>query len=129
VFGLFTFASIGLPGLSGFVGEFLVVLGAFRYSGWVAAAAMIVVILSAVYMLWMFQRVFFTVPSDWMRRSWPSLTDLTRNEWLSLAPLVVLVVGLGVFPGPVLGAIEAPVQRIVEAVSGSSGLTSLSLPW
>jgi NADH-quinone oxidoreductase subunit M len=129
LFGLFTFASIGLPGLSGFVGEFLVVLGAFRYSGWVAAAAMVVVILSAVYMLWMFQRVFFAVPSDWMRRWWPSLTDLTRTEWLSLAPLVLLVVGLGVFPGPVLGAIEAPVQRIVEAVNGSSGLTSLSLPW
>jgi NADH-quinone oxidoreductase subunit M len=129
LFGLFTFASIGLPGLSGFVGEFLVVLGAFRYSGWVAAAAMIVVILSAVYMLWMFQRVFFSVPSGWMRRSWPSLTDLTRTEWLSLAPLVLLAVGLGVFPGPVLGAIEAPVQRIVEAVGGSSGLTSLSLPW
>jgi len=129
LFGLFTFASIGLPGLSGFVGEFLVVLGAFRYNGWVAAAAMIVVILSAVYMLWMFQRVFFSVPSGWMRRWWPSLTDLTRTEWLSLAPLVLLVVGLGVFPGPVLGAIEAPVQRIVEAVSGSSGLTSLALPW
>ena len=64
-----------------------------------------------------------------MRRWWPSLTDLTRTEWLSLAPLVLLVVGLGVFPGPVLGAIEAPVQRIVEAVGGSSGLTSLSLPW
>jgi NADH-quinone oxidoreductase subunit M len=129
LFGLFTFASIGLPGLSGFVGEFLVVLGAFRYSGWVAAAAMIVVILSAVYMLWMFQRVFFTVPSDWMRRWWPALKDLTRTEWLSLAPLIVLVVGLGVFPGPVLGAIEGPVQRIVEAVSGSGGLTSLAMPW
>ncbi len=67
IFGLFTFASIGLPGLSGFIGEFLVILGAFRYNGWVAAATMVVVILSAVYMLWMFQRVFFTVPSDWMR--------------------------------------------------------------
>jgi NADH-quinone oxidoreductase subunit M len=129
LFGLFTFASIGLPGLSGFVGEFLVVLGAFRYSGWVAAAAMFVVILSAAYMLWMFQRVFFTVPSDWMRRWWPRLTDLTRTEWLSLAPLVLLAVGLGVFPGPVLDAIAQPMQRIVEAVNGSSGLTSLSLPW
>jgi NADH-quinone oxidoreductase subunit M len=129
LFGLFTFASIGLPGLSGFVGEFLVLLGAFQYNGWVAAAATIVVILSAVYMLWMFQRVFFTVPSDWLRRWWPKLTDLTRTEWLSLAPLVVLVVGLGVFPGPVLDAIEAPVHRIVEAVGGSGGLTSLSLPW
>ncbi len=122
MFGLFTFASIGLPGLSGFVGEFLVVLGAFRYHGLVAAAAMIVVIISAVYMLWMFQRVFFTVPSDWMRRFWPTLRDLDRNEWIALAPLIVLVVALGVYPAPVLEMIEAPVDRIIEAVNGA-GLT------
>ena len=60
------------PGLSGFIGEFLVLLGAFQYSGWVGGVAMVVVILSAVYMLWMFQRAFFTVPSDWMRRFWPA---------------------------------------------------------
>ena len=119
IFGLFTFASIGLPGLSGFVGEFLVILGAFRYNGWVAAATMLVVIASAVYMLWMFQRVFFTVPSDWMRRWWPSLRDMSRNEWIALAPLIVLVVALGVYPGPVLELIAAPVERIIEAVSGS----------
>ncbi len=129
IFGLFTFASIGLPGLSGFIGEFLVLLGAFEYSGWVAAATMLVVIVSAVYMLWMFQRVFFTVPSDWMRRRWPSLTDLTRHEWLALAPLILLVVGLGVFPGPILDAIAGPMQRILNAVNASGGLTSLSLPW
>ncbi len=129
VFGLFTFASIGLPGLSGFVGEFLVVVGAFQYSGWVAAATMLVVIASAVYMLWMFQRVFFTVPSDWMRRSWNSLTDLSRAEWLALAPLIVLVVALGVYPGPVLDLLEAPMQRILDAVNASGGLTSLALPW
>ncbi|HEX6127556.1 MAG TPA: NADH-quinone oxidoreductase subunit M [Candidatus Limnocylindria bacterium] len=129
LFGLFTFASIGLPGLSGFIGEFLVVLGAFRYNGWVAAATMSVVIFSAVYMLWMFQRVFFTVPSDWMRRWWPSLTDMNRTEWLAIAPLIVLVVALGVYPGPVLDAISGPVQRIIEGVSGSAGLASFDLPW
>ncbi len=129
IFGLFTFASIGLPGLSGFIGEFLVVLGSFQYSGWVAAATLLVVIISAVYMLWMFQRVFFAVPSDWMRRFWPTLTDMSRNEWISLAPLILLVVALGVYPGPVLDAISAPVQRILDAVNASPGLTSLSLPW
>jgi NADH-quinone oxidoreductase subunit M len=128
IFGLFTFASIGLPGLSGFIGEFLVVLGSFQYSAWVAAATMLVVIISAVYMLWMFQRVFFAVPSDWMRQAWPRLTDMSRNEWLSLAPLIVLVVGLGVFPGPVLNAISGPVQRILDAVNASHGLTGF-LPW
>jgi NADH-quinone oxidoreductase subunit M len=129
IFGLFTFASIGLPGLSGFVGEFLVVLGAFQYSGWVAAATMLVVIISAVYMLWMFQRVFFTVPSGWMRRFWPSLRDMTRNEWLAVAPLVILVVALGVYPRPVLDAISAPVQRILDTVNASSGLAGFNLPW
>jgi NADH-quinone oxidoreductase subunit M len=90
---------------------------------------MLVVIFSAVYMLWMFQRVFFTVPSGWMRRSWPSLSDMSLTEWLSLAPLVVLVVALGVLPGLVLELTEAPVDRILEFVSPSSGLTSFSLPW
>jgi NADH-quinone oxidoreductase subunit M len=128
MFGLFTFASIGLPGLSGFVGEFLVLLGAFRYNGFVAAAAMIVVIISAVYMLWMYQRAFFTVPSGWMRRFWPSLRDMSRGEWLSLAPLIVLVVALGVYPGPVLDMIAAPVDRIIEAVNGA-GLTGFGPLW
>ncbi|MEP7040251.1 MAG: proton-conducting transporter membrane subunit, partial [Chloroflexota bacterium] len=129
IFGLFTFASIGLPGLSGFIGEFLVVLGSFQYSGWVAAATMLVVIISAVYMLWMFQRVFFAVPSDWMRRFWPTLTDMTRNEWLALTPLILLVVGLGVLPAPVLDAISPSVQRILDVINASPGLTSFSLPW
>jgi NADH-quinone oxidoreductase subunit M len=129
LFGLFTFASIGLPGLSGFVGEFLVMLGAFQYSPWVAAWAMLVVIASAVYMLWMFQRAFFAVPSDWMRRAWGGLRDLTRVEWLSLAPLVVLVVALGVFPAPVLEATAGPVQRILEAVQSAAGLNLIAWPW
>jgi NADH-quinone oxidoreductase subunit M len=128
MFGLFTFASIGLPGLSGFIGEFLVIIGAFRVNGLIAAIAMVVVIISAVYMLWMFQRVFFTVPSDWMRRWWPALRDMHRGEWISLAPLVLLVVALGVYPGPVLEMIAPPVQRIIESVSGA-GLTSFGLPW
>ncbi len=115
IFGLFTFASIGLPGLSGFVGEFLVMLGAFQYYGWVAAAAMIVVIISAVYMLWMFQRVFFTVPSGWMRRWWPTAQGHEPPEWVALAPLIILVVGLGVFPGPVLDMTQAPVDKILES--------------
>jgi NADH-quinone oxidoreductase subunit M len=128
MFGLFTFASIGLPGLSGFVGEFLVILGAFRFNGFVAAATMLVVIASAVYMLWMFQRVFFTVPSDWMRQWWPHLKDLSRNEWIALAPLVVLVVALGVYPGPVLELFAGPVDRIIEAVNGA-GMTGFGPLW
>ena len=102
---------------------------ALTRNGLVAGITTVVVILSAVYMLWMFQRVFFTVPSDWMRRFWPSLKDMTRLEWAAVAPLVVLVVGLGVFPGPVLHLTEEPVQRIIETVNGAGGLTGLTLPW
>ena len=128
MFGLFTFASIGLPGLSGFIGEFLVLLGAFRYNGLVAAATMVVVIISAVYMLWMLQRAFFTVPSDWMKQWWPKLRDMNRNEWIALAPLVVLVVALGVYPGPVLDLLASPVDRIIQAVN-DTGMTGLGPLW
>jgi NADH-quinone oxidoreductase subunit M len=128
MFGLFTFASIGLPGLSGFVGEFLVLLGAFRYNGWVAGIAMLVVVASAVYMLWLFQRVFFTVPSGWMRRWWSQLQDLSRIEWITLTPLALLAVLLGVFPGPILDAIAPAIDRMLQSVQVAGGLTSLA-PW
>ncbi|MEO8510975.1 MAG: NADH-quinone oxidoreductase subunit M [Chloroflexota bacterium] len=129
IFGLFTFATIGLPGLAGFIGEFLVLLGTFRYNGIVAGITMFIVIISAVYMLWMFQRMFFTVPSDWMARWWPTLKDINRNEWFALAPLIALVVLMGFFPQPILHAISAPAERILNAVNGSGGLSSLGLPW
>jgi NADH-quinone oxidoreductase subunit M len=128
MFGLFTFASIGLPGLSGFIGEFLVILGTFQYNGLVAGATMVVVVFSAVYMLWMLQRVFFTVPSDWMRQHWSRLRDMSTGEWWALAPLIVLVVAMGVYPGPILELISAPVERIVEAVNGA-GMTGLGPLW
>jgi NADH:ubiquinone oxidoreductase subunit 4 (subunit M) len=64
-----------------------------------------------------------------MRRSWDGLHDLTRIEWLSLAPLVVLVVALGVFPRPVLEATAAPVERILNAVQSAGGLNLVAWPW
>jgi NADH-quinone oxidoreductase subunit M len=129
IFGLFVFASIGLPGLAGFIGEFLVLLGTFRFNGYVAGITMFIVIASAVYMLWMYQRMFFSVPSSWMRRFWPTLKDLTRNEWLALAPLIILVVAMGVYPVLILDAVNHPAQRILDAVNASGGLTSFTLPW
>jgi NADH:ubiquinone oxidoreductase subunit 4 (subunit M) len=64
-----------------------------------------------------------------MRRWWPSLKDLSRIEWLSLAPLIILVVAMGVFPGPILDAVSQSAQRILDVVNASGGLTSLGLPW
>ena len=118
MFGLFTFASIGLPGLSGFVGEFLVILGAFSFNAGSAAARW-----SSSSSARSTCSGCSSAPSspcrrDWMRRWWPSLRDMSRGEWLALAPLVVLVVVLGVYPGPVLDMIAVPVDRIIEAVNG-----------
>ncbi|MBI3522246.1 MAG: NADH-quinone oxidoreductase subunit M [Chloroflexi bacterium] len=115
-FGVFVFASLGLPGLNGFVGEFLVLLGAFRFNPptgpggltWGPLAA-IGVILAAVYLLWMFQRVMFGV----VREAYRSLPDLSPLEVACAAPLLVLTVVMGVFPQPFIAIIEPSVQRIV----------------
>jgi NADH-quinone oxidoreductase subunit M len=114
LFLIVTFASIGLPGLNGFIGEFLILLGAFSVRpGWTAAAAS-GVILGAIYMLWMFRRVFFgplAIPEN------QKLADLNRRELLILAPIVALIVMMGVYPQPFLSrmkpSIDLTLQRIL----------------
>ena len=100
-------ASIGLPGLNNFVGEFLVLQGAAQSSFKLAAFATAGVILSAAYMLWMYQRVFFGSASD-------AVADLRPREWMMVTPLVVLMVVLGVFTAPVLAPISSTVGRMLD---------------
>jgi NADH:ubiquinone oxidoreductase subunit 4 (subunit M) len=64
-----------------------------------------------------------------MRRFWPTLKDLSRNEWLALAPLIILVVAMGVYPVLILDAVDQPAQRILDVINASGGLTSFQLPW
>ena len=93
-------SSIGLPGTNGFVGEFLILLGAFRANPCVARRSPRPgVILAAVYMLWMFQRVMFGPVTHEENRG---LSDLTRARGLVLAPLIVLIFWMGVYPKPFL---------------------------
>jgi NADH-quinone oxidoreductase subunit M len=99
VFGFFVFASAGLPALSGFVGEFLALLGTFIVNPWVAAIATFVMILSAAYLLWMFQRVVLGEPSEFLLGLKHHLTDMTPTEILTLAPLAALVEPYGLVPG------------------------------
>src|SRR5438477_471239 len=94
VFLIVTLSSIGLPGLNGFVGEFLILLGAFRWSPRMAAFAATGVILSATYMLWMFQRVNYGPVAE----KNAALPDLSPREWTVLAPIVVMAVVMGVVP-------------------------------
>lgn len=107
-------SSIGLPLTNGFVGEFLILLGAFAANQWYAVFAASGVILGACYMLWMYQRVIFgkvTNPEN------EKLTDVTVRERLILIPLIVLIFWIGVYPSPLLNRIEPAVQQILSRLS------------
>jgi NADH-quinone oxidoreductase subunit M len=128
-FGFFMFASVGLPGLSGFVGEFLVLLGAWSYNPWVAAIASFVMILAAGYLLWMFQRLFSGEVSEFLRGIGHHLTDIRPIEVLTLVPLGTLVVVFGLFPGLILGLIAGPVDSVLAGFQAvPTTLTALPLP-
>jgi NADH-quinone oxidoreductase subunit M len=108
---LFMLASVGLPGTSGFVGEFLVLVGAFQHSAWVAAFTATGTILGAAYMLYLYRRVIFgALTKDALR----SMTDLSGREVLVFAPLTVVVLWMGVYPDPVLDVMHASVQGLVD---------------
>lgn len=99
VFMIVTLSSIGLPGLNGFIGEVLVLFGAFKVYPWLAGAAVAGVVLSAVYMLGMYQQVVFGPLRHTENKILP---DLDAREWLYLAPLLVFIVLIGVWPNPLL---------------------------
>jgi NADH-quinone oxidoreductase subunit M len=115
-FLLITLASIGLPGMNGFVGEFLILLGAFARSPRMAAVAATGVILSATYMLWMFQRVNYGPVTNEKNAALP---DLQPREWALLVPVIALCVVMGVFPNIFLKPMEPSVQRMLGRVSGA----------
>src|SRR4029079_4316486 len=111
VFGFFVFASAGLPGLSGFVGEFLVLLGTFQANPYAAAVATFVMILAAGYLLYMYGRVVFGEVSDFLASLGDHLTDMTPVEILTLAPLGALVVIFGLQPGLLLDLVNGTVSE------------------
>ena len=111
-------SSIGLPGLNGFVGEFLILSGAFPVRPWFTAFATVGIILGAVYMLWMFQRVMFgTVAHEANRR----LPDLTAREYAVLVPVLAGIVWIGLYPDPILRRMDASVRKVVRQVEASRG--------
>ena len=116
VFTVVMFSSIGLPGLNGFVGEFLVLIGSFPTRRWWAVVATFGVILAAVYLLWAYQRVFHGEPDE----ENAGFADMTWREGAVMAPLLALIVFLGVFPRPVLERIEPAVDRLIAHVEEGS---------
>ncbi len=112
-FLIITFASIAVPGTNGFIGEFLVLMGAFKsgvITWWFGAVAATAVILSAAYMLWMVQRVFFGEASH---RETHGLTDINTREIMTALPFVVLVIVMGLMPQPFLERLEPSAERFV----------------
>jgi NADH-quinone oxidoreductase subunit M len=117
VFGFFAFASAGLPGLSGFVGEFLTLVGTFEANPVAAAIATFVMILAAGYLLFMFQRMFFGEVSQFFQSVGDRLTDLQPIEILTLTPLAALVVVFGIQPGLILGLVDGTVRDTLQSAA------------
>lgn len=109
-FMIFALSSLGLPGTNSFVGEFLVLIGAFLWSKIATSLAALGVILAAAYMLWLMQRVVFGTPSPTHRSH---LLDLNARETATLVPLIVLVFLIGIFPNPLLTRMHASVTQLL----------------
>ena len=110
-FMVFTMANVGLPGTSGFVGEFLTLLAIFQVNTWVAAFATLGVILSAGYALWLYRRIIFGALT---KDSLKGILDLTPREVIVLAPLVVLTILFGFYPAPILDTSAAAVTLLID---------------
>ena len=110
IFMFFTMANVGLPGTSGFVGEFLTLVAVFKVNTWVAAVATSGVVFSAAYALWLYRRV---VMGDLIKESLKSITDMGTRERVIFAPLVVMTILLGVYPALVLDIIGPSVTALV----------------
>ncbi|MFY0690952.1 MAG: NADH-quinone oxidoreductase subunit M [Paracoccaceae bacterium] len=127
IFMLFTMANVGLPGTSGFVGEFLTLMGIFQVNTWVAMLATTGVILSAAYALWLYRRV---VLGDLIKESLRSITDMTRRERAIFAPLIFMTILLGVYPSLVTDMIGPSVAALIAnydtALLDSGALTAVA---
>jgi NADH-quinone oxidoreductase subunit M len=123
IFTVVALSSIGLPGLNGFIGEFLVLLGSFRTQPWAAIIATTGVIFAAAYLLWALQRIIFNRLD---KQENESLTDLTGRELIVLAPLLAGILWMGLYPAPVLRRLEPAALRYVETVRGALGRYDVS---
>ena len=109
-FLFFTLASVGLPGLSGFIGEFLVLIGAFKANTWVAFLAATGLILGAAYALWLYRKIVF---GELVKESLKGILDMNRREIVIFLPLVLLTVWMGIYPNSFLDPIAPSVDKLV----------------
>jgi NADH-quinone oxidoreductase subunit M len=123
---VFTMASVGLPGTSGFVGEFLVLMGIFQVNSWVALLATTGVVLGAAYMLYLYRRVIF---GKLVHEDLKGILDLNMREVAIFAPLLLVVIWMGIYPGAFLKPMRASVDNLIKnyqtalTMAGSSVVT------
>jgi NADH-quinone oxidoreductase subunit M len=125
VFLIITLASIALPLTNGFIGEFLILIGAFKWSSAMTAFAATGVILSAVYMLWMFQRVNYGALTNEKNRTLP---DLTPREWALMVPTAAMCIFMGVFPNVFLKPMEPTINKVIDRVHSRQGAVVKAQP-
>jgi NADH-quinone oxidoreductase subunit M len=129
LFMLFTLASVGLPGTSGFVGEFLALVGIYGASSWVAALCTTGIILGAAYMLYLYRRVVFGALT---KQDVAAMPDLSPREWLCLAPIAAVVLWMGVYPESFMSPMRADVARLVAHIApytfGGDAHLSVAVP-
>jgi NADH-quinone oxidoreductase subunit M len=111
VFLFLTMASVGLPGTFGFVGEILVLLGIFQADKLITLLAATGMILGAAYALWLYRRIML---GELTKKDLKTMTDLDRREWVSFAPVLLLVLALGVYPTPLLGSMQPSISRVLN---------------
>jgi NADH-quinone oxidoreductase subunit M len=116
-FMIMALSSMGLPLLNGFIGEFTILQGAFEKSFWWAFCAATGIVLGAAYLLWLYQRIFFGEVTNAANEK---LADLTFREQLTLAPLVILALWIGLYPRPIFEVIRRPSEKIVQIVGGAT---------
>ncbi len=126
VFMVFMLASVGLPGTSGFIGEFLVLVGAFQANTWVALLTATGMVLGAAYMLYLYRRVIFgTLIKDHLK----SIVDLNLREVAVFAPILLVVMWMGVYPAPFLNVMHVSVDNLLQRVEVAKARTDTALAW
>ena len=116
VFTVVMLSSVGLPGLNGFVGEFLILIGSFGPARWWTVVATVGVVLAALYLLWAYQRVFHGEPDE----ANSTFKELTLKEGLLMSLFVAIIVATGIYPKPILDRIEPSVKSFIEHVEGQT---------
>jgi NADH-quinone oxidoreductase subunit M len=125
LFLFFTMASVGLPGTSGFVGEIMVLLGAYQISTWATAGAATGMVLGAAYMLWLYRRVMFGALT---KPELQTITDVNAREIFTFLPMVGLVLWMGIYPAPITNVLEPSVKKLLWQMCRSEGLRSYCPP-